>query len=61
MLRREQTTSQQSRLSERQVSLDEQHEAAYQRYLRQFTQLQTMQSVMNNNVSLFDALFGNDK
>ena len=60
-LRREQTTSQQSRLSERQVSLDEQHEAAYQRYLRQFTQLQTMQSVMNNNVSLFDALFGNDK
>lgn len=59
--RREQTTSQQSRLSDRQASLDGQHEAAYQRYLRQFTQLQTMQSVMNNNVSLFDALFGNDK
>jgi len=60
-LRREQTTSQQARLSERQTSLDGQHDAAYQRYLRQFTQLQTMQSVMNNNVSLFDALFGNDK
>jgi flagellar hook-associated protein 2 len=60
-LRREQTTSQQSRLNERQASLDGQHDAAYQRYLRQFTQLQTMQSVMNNNVSLFDALFGNDK
>jgi flagellar hook-associated protein 2 len=59
--RREQTTTQQSRLSDRQASLDGQHEAAYQRYLRQFTQLQTMQSVMNNNVSLFDALFGNDK
>jgi flagellar hook-associated protein 2 len=60
-LRREQTTSEQSRLSARQASLDGQHEAAYQRYLRQFTQLQNMQSVMNNNVSLFDALFGNDK
>jgi len=59
--RREQTTTQQSRLSDRQASLDGQHEAAYQRYLRQFTQLQTMQSVMNNNVSLFDALFSNDK
>jgi len=59
--RREQSTTQQSRLSDRQASLDGQHEAAYQRYLRQFTQLQTMQSVMNNNVSLFDALFGNDK
>jgi flagellar hook-associated protein 2 len=59
-LRREQTATQQSRLSDRQASLDDQHEAAYQRYLRQFTQLQTMQSVMNNNVSLFDALFGSD-
>jgi flagellar hook-associated protein 2 len=59
--RREQNSSMQLRLSDRQASLDEQHEAAYQRYLRQFTQLQTMQGAMNQNVSLFDALFGSDK
>ena len=58
--RREQNTTVQLRLSDRQASLDEQHEAAYQRYLRQFTQLQTMQGVMNQNVSLFDALFSSD-
>jgi len=59
--RREQTSALQLRLGDRQATLDQQHEAAYQRYLRQFTQLQTMQGVMNQNVSLFDALFGNDK
>ena len=58
--RREQNTTVQLRLSDRQASLDKQHEAAYQRYLRQFTQLQTMQGVMNQNVSLFDALFSSD-
>lgn len=58
--RREQTGTLQTRLADRQASLEQQHEAAYQRYLRQFTQLQTMQGVMNHNVSLFDALFGND-
>lgn len=58
--RREQTSDLQLRLTDRQATLDLQHEAAYQRYLRQFTQLQTMQGAMNQNVSLFDALFGND-
>lgn len=59
--RREATTNTQSALVEKQARLDLAHESAYQRYLAQFTQLQTMQGVMNNNVSLFDALFGNDK
>ena len=60
-LRRDQNSTLQDRLVERQATLDMQHKSAYDRYLRQFTQLQTMQGVMNHNVSLFDALFGNDK
>ena len=60
-LRREQTTTLQTRLADRQATLDLQHKAAYDRYLKQFTQLQAMQGQMNHNVSLFDALFGNDK
>ena len=60
-LRRDQNGTLQDRLVERQATLDMQHKSAYDRYLRQFTQLQTMQGVMNHNVSLFDALFGNDK
>ncbi|WP_208279850.1 flagellar filament capping protein FliD [Massilia oculi] len=59
--RREQTSTLQTRLADRQAKLDEQHKAAYDRYLQQYTQLQTMQAQMNHNVSLFDALFGNDK
>jgi flagellar hook-associated protein 2 len=59
--RRDQNSTVQTRLLDRQATLDLQHKAAYDRYLRQFTQLQTMQGVMNHNVSLFDALFGNDK
>ncbi|MDR8085457.1 flagellar filament capping protein FliD, partial [Acinetobacter baumannii] len=51
--RRDQNTTEQSRLADRQVTLEQQHETAYQRYLQQFTQLQTMQGVMNHNVSLF--------
>ena len=58
--RREAATEQQSTLADKQAKLDQAHEAAYQRYLRQFTQLQTIQGVMNQNVSLFDALFGSD-
>ena len=50
----------QSTLTEREALIDQQYNAAYQRYLAQFTQLQTLQGVMNQNVSLFDALFGND-
>lgn len=60
-LRREQTSTLQTRLADRQAKLNDQHKAAYDRYLKQFTQLQTMQNQMNHNVTLFDALFGNDK
>lgn len=60
VLRKSATQDLQSTLSEREALIDEQYNAAYQRYLAQFTQLQTMQGVMNQNVSLFDALFGND-
>lgn len=55
------TTKLQSDLSKRQTNLDAQYDAAYQRYLKQFTELQTLQSTMNNNVSMFNALFSNDK
>lgn len=51
----------QSTLSQRQSDLDAQFDAAYSRYLKQFTQLQTLQSTMTSNVSLFDALFSSDK
>jgi len=48
-------------LTQRQTDLDAQFDAAYNRYLKQFTQLQTLQSTMNSNVSLFDAIFSSDK
>ncbi|RZA35296.1 MAG: hypothetical protein EOP92_11200 [Lysobacteraceae bacterium] len=59
--RKEATTDKQELLADRQAFLDKQHEAAYNRYLKQFTALASMQGVMTNNVSMFDALFGNDK
>lgn len=48
-------------LTGRQETLDKQYNAAYQRYLMQFTQLQTLQSQMSNSSSMFDALFSSDK
>jgi flagellar hook-associated protein 2 len=54
-------TKLQSDLTKRQADLDGRFDAAYQRYLKQFSELQTLQSTMNSNVSMFDALFGNDK
>ena len=48
-------------LSKRQTVLDQQYDSAYTRYLAQFTQLQTIQSSMSYNTSLFDALFSSDK
>jgi flagellar hook-associated protein 2 len=54
-------TKLQSALTQRQSDLDAQYDAAYSRYLKQFTELQTLQSAMTSNVSLFDALFSNDK
>lgn len=59
--RKDATSNLQSALIDRQAKLDQQYDSAYGRYLLQFTQLQTMQSSMNTNLTLFDALFGNDK
>lgn len=59
--RKEATTNTQKTLADRQAFLEQQHEAAYNRYLRQFTTLQTLQGAMTNNLSMFDALFGSDK
>jgi flagellar hook-associated protein 2 len=54
-------TKLQSTLTQRQSDLDAQFDTAYNRYLKQFTELQTLQSTMNSNVSLFDAIFSSDK
>lgn len=48
-------------LDRRQSRLDLQYDSVYQRYLLQFTKLQELQSQMNSNLSMFDALFGSDK
>lgn len=47
------------KLTDRQAQIDDQYNAAYKRYLAQFTQLQALQSQMSSNSSMFDALFGN--
>ncbi|MGJ7914860.1 flagellar filament capping protein FliD [Massilia sp. LXY-6] len=57
--RQDDNTKLKSTLATRQDDLDRRYDAAYQRYLQQFTQLQALQSQMNSNVSLFDALFSN--
>ena len=59
--RQDATTKLQSALASRQDALDRSYDAAYGRYLKQFTDLQSLQSTMNSNVSMFDALFGNAK
>lgn len=59
--RKSATQDLQSSLKDREALIEQQYNAAHKRYLGQFTQLQTMQNIMNSNVSLFDALFGNDK
>ncbi|MCC2954322.1 flagellar filament capping protein FliD [Massilia sp. IC2-477] len=59
--RKEATAKEQDRVADRQAFLDKQHEAAYNRYLKQFTALASLQGAMTNNLSMFDALFGNNK
>lgn len=51
----------QGNLAERQTTLDKQYDSAYARYLAQFTQLQSVQSNMSYNTSLFDSLFSSAK
>jgi flagellar hook-associated protein 2 len=48
----------QKKLSTRQDALDAQYNVVYQRYLIQFTNLQTLQIRMTSNRDMFDALFG---
>jgi flagellar hook-associated protein 2 len=55
------TSKLQTELTKRQAVLDAQYDSAYNRYLKQFSDLQSLQSTMNSNVSMFSALFGNDK
>ena len=53
-------TKLQSGLTQRQSDLDSKYDAAYQRYLKQYTDLQTLQAKMQNNSSMFSSLFSND-
>ncbi|WP_323142828.1 flagellar filament capping protein FliD [Massilia phyllosphaerae] len=48
-------------LTKRQADLDTMYNSAYSRYLKQYTDLQALQSTMNSNLSMFDALFSSDK
>jgi flagellar hook-associated protein 2 len=54
-------TKLQATLTDRQTSLDRQYDSAYARYLAQFTQLQSVQSSMSYNTSLFAAMFSDSK
>jgi flagellar hook-associated protein 2 len=56
--RKEENARLQSDLTLRQTRIDQQYDSAYKRYLMQFTQLQTLQSQMSSNTSMFNALFG---
>jgi len=47
----------QSGLTQRQSDLDAKYDAAYQRYLKQYTDLQTLQAKMESNSSMFSSLF----
>jgi len=40
---------------------DNMYNGAYDRFLKQFTDLQTLQATMNQNLTMFDALFGDEK
>jgi flagellar hook-associated protein 2 len=59
--RKEAVTKLQATLTDRQTALDRQYDSAYARYLAQFTQLQSVQSSMTYNTSLFTAMFSDSK
>jgi flagellar hook-associated protein 2 len=54
-------TKLQAAIPDLQAKRDDTYNAAYKRYNAQFTDLQQLQARMNQNLSMFDALFGNDK
>lgn len=59
--RQEAVSKLQSDTTSRQEKIDKQYDAAYKRYLLQFTQLQALQSQMSSNGSIFDAMFSSNK
>lgn len=59
--RRDSVVKLQQELSARQATLDNQYNAAYQRYLAQFSALQSLQSRMGQTQNMFDALFSSSK
>ena len=59
--RKDAVTKLQQTLTDRQTTLDRQYDSAYNRYLAQFTQLQSIQSSMSYNTSLFDNMFNSNK
>lgn len=59
--RRDSIERQQKQLTDRQTQIDKAYESAYARYLKQFTALQSMQSLVGSNLTMLDALFSNDK
>lgn len=58
--RRQQNDRLQADVTLRQQQLDRQYDAAYQRYLVQFTQLQDLQNRLGSNTSLFDSMFNSN-
>lgn len=50
-------TKLQSTLTQRQTDLNTKYDSAYQRYLKQYTDLQALQAQMQQNSSMFTALF----
>lgn len=54
--RQDSVQKQQKQLSAKQTTLDDQYNNAYARYLKQYTALQTLQTQMSQNSSIFDSL-----
>ncbi|MFT4173480.1 MAG: flagellar filament capping protein FliD [Rhodocyclaceae bacterium] len=54
--RQDTLTKQQTALTNRQTRLDDRFNQAYERYLKQFTQLQTLQQQMSQTTSIFDSI-----
>lgn len=54
-------TKAQAAITDLQTKRDNQYNSAYDRFLKQFTDLQTLQSTMQTNLTMLDALFGDDK
>jgi flagellar hook-associated protein 2 len=59
--RQDANTSLQRSMTTRQAELDRKYDAAYQRYLTQFSQLQALQGQMSQTSSMFDSMFSNNK